>query len=104
MKEYQVSGPSWMSSELYDIFAKAAGPASDSQMKPMLQTLLADRFKLALHREKKELQVYALVQGKNPPKLHPSDDSAQGSSSMGWCRRSAAAPRRADNATCAGQV
>ena len=78
MKEYQVSGPSWMSSELYDIFSKAARPASDSQMKPMLQTLLADRLKLALHREKKELQVYALVQGENPPKLHPSDDSAQG--------------------------
>ena len=43
----------------------------------MLQTLLADRFKLALHREQKELAVYALLTGKNGPKLHPSDGEGE---------------------------
>ena len=38
---------------------------------PMVQALLEDRFKLAVHKETKETQVYALVVGKNPPKLQP---------------------------------
>jgi uncharacterized protein (TIGR03435 family) len=76
VKEFQLSGPSWLGSDRYDIVAKAAGPAPDAQMKLMMQTLLADRFKLTLHRENKELQVYALVQGKNPPKLRPSDENS----------------------------
>ncbi len=75
VKDYQVSGPLWVESERYEIMAKAAGPASDREMKPMLQALLADRFKLTLHREKKDLPVYALIQGKNPPKLQPSDET-----------------------------
>jgi uncharacterized protein (TIGR03435 family) len=78
IKEYQVSGPSWLGSDRFDIVAKAAGPAPDDQMKLMMQTLLSDRFKLTLHREKKELQVYAMVQGKNPPKLRPSDENSGG--------------------------
>ncbi|HTS26793.1 MAG TPA: TIGR03435 family protein [Bryobacteraceae bacterium] len=78
VKDYQVMGPSWMTAARYDILAKSGSPAPDSQMKIMLQSLLADRFQLTLHREKREVPVYALIQGKNPPKLHPWDENAPG--------------------------
>ena len=68
MKEYQVSGPGWIGDERYDISAKAAEPVGEEQLRAMLQNLLKDRFKMTLHHEKKELQVYALLVAKNGPK------------------------------------
>src|SRR6266567_5912341 len=63
-------GPSWLDTEQYVIAAKAeSADASWDQVRTMLQTLLADRFKLAVHRETKELDVYSLAVGKNGPKL-----------------------------------
>jgi uncharacterized protein (TIGR03435 family) len=63
-------GPGWMDTELYDIVAKAEDPAASAdQIREMLQTLLADRFKLAVHRDTKELDVYSLAVGKNGSKL-----------------------------------
>jgi uncharacterized protein (TIGR03435 family) len=57
-------GPSWMDTELYDIIAKTESPdASKEQVMVMMQALLADRFKLLVHRETKELLVYSLVVG-----------------------------------------
>ncbi len=58
-------------SERYDIVAKpeGEGDVTPDQLKPMIQALLAERFKLTLHRETKELPVYALVVAKNGPKL-----------------------------------
>lgn len=73
VKEYQISGPPWLSVERYEIVAKAAGPVSGEELRHMLQTLLKDRFKLALHREDRELPVYALVvAGKGGAKLEPA--------------------------------
>src|SRR5664279_3129540 len=46
------------------------------QIPQMFQALLADRFKLRLHREKKELPIYALVSGKNGPKLQPAESAS----------------------------
>ena len=69
---YLISGPSWITQDRYSINAKAAGPASDREMMPMLQTLLEERFHLVFHREPKEMQVYALVIGKNGHKLKES--------------------------------
>jgi uncharacterized protein (TIGR03435 family) len=65
----QVSGPAWVDVERFDIAAKAAGPASEDQLKVMLQALLGDRFKLTLHRDSKVVPMYALVVAKNGPKL-----------------------------------
>jgi uncharacterized protein (TIGR03435 family) len=67
-----------LATDRYDIFAKASGEASKEQTMRMLQSLLAERFKLALHRETKQLPVYALVVGKNGPKFRevPDDGSA----------------------------
>jgi uncharacterized protein (TIGR03435 family) len=64
-----LSGPGWINSEMYDIEAKAEGPATQAQLKQMLQVLLAERFKLKLHRENRDMPVYALVTAKNGPKL-----------------------------------
>jgi uncharacterized protein (TIGR03435 family) len=76
VKTYQVSGPSWMDTERFDIVAKVPKDATKDDVKLMLQNLLAERFKLTLHREKKDLPMYALVVGKNGPKLResPPDD------------------------------
>ena len=69
MKEYQVSGPAWIGDERFDISAKAADPVGEQQLRGMLQNLLAERFKIAQHHEKKDLPFYALLVAKNGPKL-----------------------------------
>jgi uncharacterized protein (TIGR03435 family) len=56
----------------YDIVAKADHEVTRAELMQMLQTLLADRFKLVLHHEAKVEPVYKLVLGKNGPKLHES--------------------------------
>jgi uncharacterized protein (TIGR03435 family) len=71
VKESQVlGGPKWLDSERYDIDAKSAGAARDRELMIMLQTLLAERFQLALHRETKTFAGYALVVGKAGLKMH----------------------------------
>ncbi len=65
----QVSGPGLLTSEHYDITAKADGPATTDEMKQMMQALLAERFRLTFHKEKKELRSFALVVAKGGPKL-----------------------------------
>ena len=74
VKGFQISGPGWLDSERYDIVAKVPRGATKAEFMVMLQNLLAERFKLTLHREKKDLPMYALVVGKNGPKLKESVD------------------------------
>src|SRR5208337_1943145 len=81
VRDLQVSGgPSWIDSERYNIEAKEPDSVAEElpklppaqrgeQLRLMVQSLLADRFKLKLSRETKELPVYALVVAKNGPKL-----------------------------------
>ena len=71
IKPYQLTGPDWMRTQRFDIEAKMSDGARPDQMPEMLQALLADRFKLSIHRDPKNLPVYALVVGKNGPKLQP---------------------------------
>jgi uncharacterized protein (TIGR03435 family) len=66
-----VGGPSWISTEGYDIEAKPEGNTDQKGMWLMLQTLLADRFKLSMHRETRDLPVYDLLAVKSGPKLPP---------------------------------
>jgi uncharacterized protein (TIGR03435 family) len=74
---YQVSGPDWLDSRRYDIAAKTPAPAAGEQIREMLQTLLAERFKLALHRETKELPAYTLSVSKNGPKFQESQTEGE---------------------------
>jgi len=69
IKLYQVSGPDWIAAEKYDIQAKMREGSSRDQIPEMLQALLEERFKLAVHRDRKELPVYTLVVGKNGLKM-----------------------------------
>jgi bla regulator protein BlaR1 len=79
LQRYQFSGePGWVGTERYDIVAKADTPVGDHQLMLMLQGLLAERFKLASHHATKELPGYALVVGKNGPKLHEVEVAGKG--------------------------
>ncbi|HEY6465788.1 MAG TPA: TIGR03435 family protein [Candidatus Acidoferrales bacterium] len=62
--------PKWSNEERFDIQARAAGNVSKDQMRLMMQSLLADRFKLAIHEETQEEPVYELMLEK-PGKLGP---------------------------------
>ena len=79
LRGYQIAGPSWIDEERYDIAARVSGRASDAQQRLMLQTMLADRFRLTAHAETRVLPAYELVVGKNGPKLHEATPDAIGS-------------------------
>ncbi len=66
-----VGGPAWLDTDRYDIEARTGSPEKigRSELKPLLQGLLAERFNLQFHRETRELTVYALVVAKNGPKF-----------------------------------
>src|SRR4051812_44111665 len=72
VRDYQISGPGWISSRRYDIAANAPGPVSVPDLKLMMQKLLSDRFKLTLRRESKDLPIYAMVTGKKGTKMKPA--------------------------------
>ncbi|HWH57438.1 MAG TPA: M56 family metallopeptidase [Terriglobales bacterium] len=85
--ERVVGGPSWISSDRYIIEGKVPeilmarmatmeGTESRMQNSLMKQSLLAERFKLKVHFEMRELPVYALVVAKGGPKMKPTDPSA----------------------------
>jgi bla regulator protein blaR1 len=89
LRDFQISGgPGWLDTQPYDIVAKGNGTdVSDDEIRKMtdeqrkafkaqflvkLQMLLADRFQLKVHREMKELPIYALVVAKSGPKIKPA--------------------------------
>jgi uncharacterized protein (TIGR03435 family) len=83
VKEYQITGPDWLDSNGYDIVATIPHDATEAQLPQMLQTLLAERFKLTLRHKTKDLPVYALVAGKNGPKLQPVEQEESFSMRIG---------------------
>jgi uncharacterized protein (TIGR03435 family) len=75
----RISGqPNWLSSAQYDVIAKPEGDGglTSEQLKPLLQQLLEQRFKLAIHREMKDFQGYALVVANGGPRLQASQGSS----------------------------
>jgi uncharacterized protein (TIGR03435 family) len=72
VKRYQVSGPDWMNELRFDVLATLPEGATPEQAPQMMQALLAERFKLAVHRESKEHAVFALVVGKGGVKMKES--------------------------------
>jgi len=69
VKAYQIVGPDWLTTQRFDINAKIPEGIPETRVNEMFQTLLADRFKLAIHRGTKDQAIYALVVGRNGPKL-----------------------------------
>lgn len=74
VKNHQITGPVWLGSERFDITATIAPGTSRPQFQLMLQNLLAERFKLVLHHEKKELPAFVLTVGKKGPKMKQSEE------------------------------
>jgi uncharacterized protein (TIGR03435 family) len=75
-----LGGPGWADADQFDIVAKAnSADATRDEIRSMLQTLLAERFKLMVHRETKQIPAYSLVLGKSRPKLkEAAPDSKSG--------------------------
>ena len=85
LNRHQIVGAAgWVDSEKYDLLAKPGGEGrpSQQQWKIMFQKMMADRFKLKFHREKKELTVYAIVAGKGAPKIIKSQEDPNGPISL----------------------
>jgi uncharacterized protein (TIGR03435 family) len=78
----RVSGPSWMNEQFYAIAAKLPTGSAKEQIPAMLQKVLADRFKLAVHHDRRVQQVYLLTVAKGGSKLKEStadiDPATQG--------------------------
>jgi uncharacterized protein (TIGR03435 family) len=66
-------GPAWLDLDRFDISTKTPGVTPEDTGRLMLQALLAERFKLAIHREEKPVAVYALTVGKRGAKLKDSE-------------------------------
>lgn len=76
VKPYQVTGPDFLTSARFDIAATLPAGADKDQVPQMLQTMLATRFGLTMHRVTKDLPVYALVVGKDGLKMQPAAPAA----------------------------
>lgn len=76
IKLYQVSGPDWLGSERFDIAGTVPVGISTTQFPEMLQSLLEDRFKLKIHRDKKDFPVYVLEVAKGGLKMQESAPDA----------------------------
>jgi uncharacterized protein (TIGR03435 family) len=73
--------PDWTKTARFDIEAKVEGDPTKDQMRLMMQSLLAERFKLSIHHETQQVRVFVLVlakPGKTGPKLvsHPTGDTS----------------------------
>lgn len=75
-----IGAPDWSESDRWDIQAEPEpeGAPSGAQLRTMMQKLLADRYQLKFHRDKKELSVYAITVAKGGPKLTKSEGDPNG--------------------------
>jgi len=80
VQDAQVSGPDSLGNTWFEIFAKSANEAPVAQLREMLRTLLAERFKLTIHRDSKEMTALILTVSKGGHKLQPVD--TEGSPSL----------------------
>ena len=105
--------PKWATADRFDIQARADGNPGKDQMRLMMQSLLADRFKIVVHTETGQLPVFALLlvkPGKTGPQLqpHPNEESCSMTPPPTASRSSAAAPSPTVAggfpATCGGLV
>jgi uncharacterized protein (TIGR03435 family) len=70
-----LGGPDWINIDRFQITGRPDQPSDDKAMMAMLQTLLAERFKLVLHRESRPRETMVLEVTGNGPKLQPAGDS-----------------------------
>lgn len=79
VKDFQIASGrfSWISTERFDVTAKGpeGTPNGFEPLKPMIRSLLASRFQLAVHSETKESPIFELVAAKGGLRLSPPKDS-----------------------------
>ena len=77
-QDHLLGAPAWTLSfsDAYDIEGKGEGSVSQENCRLMVRALLADRFKLAVHQEAREVAAFALVTGKKTAKLRTVDKAA----------------------------
>jgi len=84
LRSFQLSAPSWMDTTHFDVIAKIPSGTDRRQFDSMQQKLLAQRFGLRVHFEKKDMTVYELTVGKNGPKLKESQEPATAKPQAPW--------------------
>src|SRR5215475_2603757 len=78
VKRHQLSGPSWLNETRWDILANIREGQPADRAPEMMQHLLTERFKLAIHRENREQSVYVLVVGKGGLKIKEAPAGEEG--------------------------
>jgi uncharacterized protein (TIGR03435 family) len=99
VQNFQVSGPSWMDSQRFDITAKVPDGATKEEARIMLQNLLSDRFKLKMHKGSKDAAIYELVVAKGGLKLKEAAQTAAPPTERPSVRVSERQGRPLENAT-----
>jgi uncharacterized protein (TIGR03435 family) len=89
VKSYQIQGPAWLDTERFDLMAKIPEGVPVDQVPVMLQALLADRFKVTLHKETKSLPAYELTVAKGGPKLTEVDPAEVAAAAAAAAERAA---------------
>jgi uncharacterized protein (TIGR03435 family) len=80
VRNHQISGgPNWLDSAKFNVEAKAATEVPVHQMRLMIQSLLAERFKLSMHHETREEQLYELVVDRSGSRLKQATETLKGS-------------------------
>ena len=77
VQDSQISGPEWLQADRFDVLAKNDEPATVDQLKLMMQSLLAERFKLTFHRQTKDLSSFLMTIAKGGLKLKESAEGTK---------------------------
>jgi uncharacterized protein (TIGR03435 family) len=83
-RDWVVGGPAWLGVDRFDVVAEVPASARPADTQPMLQALLADRFQLAVHRDRRPMPVYALVAGKRLLIKESTGGEESRCSASGW--------------------
>ncbi|HKD06007.1 MAG TPA: TIGR03435 family protein [Bryobacteraceae bacterium] len=76
----EVQGPGWLDSDYYDVIAKTSTPHTEDELRRMFQAVLAERFGVRVHRDRKVTQAYVLTVDKAGLKM--TETAAEGESTV----------------------
>ena len=74
----EIQGPDWLDRDYYDVIAKTSTPHTEDELRRMFQAVLAERFGVSIHRERREMQAYVLTVDKKGLKM--TESAADGES------------------------
>lgn len=80
----QISGPEWLDRNEYDVEAKSAEAITPQKTEMLMQSLLAERFKLQQHGDTREMRVYQLAADKSGLKIHPANEGQAAPAGAGF--------------------